>query len=94
MPELAEKNDNVQFVDLHQNLEDVVPDRLGGGRLIMDMMHPTKELDGYIAREILTAYLQASRAPGELLDASAFENRSVWESIEDTGHYHLRCGRY
>jgi len=91
---LAKNHENTYFVNLDENIEYLIPDGIADGRIVMDTMHPTIELNKFIANEIVEKFFIKNLIRDDLFDYKMFSSKSLYGPFSDANKYGLICKRF
>jgi lysophospholipase L1-like esterase len=92
--ELAAGDPAVHFIDVPTHLDGLVDDGIPDGRVVMDEMHPTIELNKYIASLIIEDYMAQNDVRPDIFDFHRFDRASVFGPFAEEKFYRVACRRY
>ena len=94
LEKLASESARTHFIDVRSRIRELVPDGLVDGRVMIDSMHPTMELNRFIARRIIEDFFLTLRPRQDLFAYDHYDLDPLLGRIAEERHYGLICERY
>jgi tetratricopeptide (TPR) repeat protein len=91
---LSGLHSNAHFLDIRGKIRELVPDGIMDGRIVIDTMHPTIELNRFIALKIASDFFEALNIRRDLFDYSVDVESIIYGPKPELGNYGLICKRY